>query len=190
MRCVVDRGRPPRLIGSAHSNLSSRQTSAAPIKPKLILVLTEDWFFCSHFMQRAAAARDVGYDVTVMARENGARPQVRAAGFGFLPLPLNRRGLGNPLAEDRRRSRAILVAYRRLRPALVHHVSLKPMIYGAIAARIAGVRSLINAPVGLGYVFASRSFKSQLLRPLIWLALRFAPSILAAARRSSRTPTT
>lgn len=139
-------------------------------KPKLVVLLTEDWFFCSHFFDRALAARQDGYDVTVLAHDNGKSAQIRAAGIDFVPIPFRRRGL-NPLSEFRT-LRAILGAYRRLQPILVHQVALKPMLYGSLAARLAGIRSVVNAPVGLGFVFASDSLKSRLLRPFVRLALR------------------
>jgi glycosyltransferase involved in cell wall biosynthesis len=134
------------------------------------MVLTEDWFFCSHFLERALAARDAGYDVVVLANENGNAAQIRAAGIRFSPIPLKRRGL-NPLVEIKTLL-AIRAVYRSLRPALVHHVGLKPVLYGSLAARFAGIRVVVNAPVGMGFVFTSRSLKSRLLRPLVWLALR------------------
>ncbi|WP_158812805.1 glycosyltransferase family 4 protein [Methylocapsa sp. S129] len=139
-------------------------------KPRLVMVLTEDWFFCSHFLERAIAARDAGYEVTVLANDNGKSAQIRAAGVDFIAIPLKRRGL-NPLVEIKT-LRAIRAAYRRLRPALAHHVGLKPILYGSLAARSAGIRAVLNAPIGMGFVFTSQSLQSRLLRPLAWLALR------------------
>jgi glycosyltransferase involved in cell wall biosynthesis len=139
-------------------------------RPRLVMLLTEDWFFCSHFLERAAAARDAGYDVTVLANENGSAAQIRGAGLTFIPIPLNRQEL-NPLVEVKT-LRAILAIYRKLRPALVHHVGLKPLIHGSLAARFAGIRTVVNAPVGMGFVFTSHSLKSRLLRPFVRLALR------------------
>jgi glycosyltransferase involved in cell wall biosynthesis len=139
-------------------------------KPGLVMVLTEDWFFCSHFLERALAARDAGYDVVVLANENGKAAQIRAAGIHFMPIPLKRRGL-NPLVEIKTLL-AIRAVYRSARPTLAHHVGLKPVLYGSLAARFAGIRVVVNAPVGMGFVFTSRSLKSRLLRPLVWLALR------------------
>jgi glycosyltransferase involved in cell wall biosynthesis len=60
------------------------------------------------------------------------------------------------------------------RPALVHHVALKPIVYGTIAARLAKVRAIVNAPVGMGYVFSSPSWKARLIRP----SIEFAYSLL------------
>jgi glycosyltransferase involved in cell wall biosynthesis len=139
-------------------------------KPKLIMVLTEDWFFCSHFLERTAAAREAGYEVIVLANDNGKSAPIRAAGLQFVPIPLKRRGL-NPLSEIKT-LRAILAIYRRVRPDLTHHIGLKPVLLGALAARLAGIRAMVNAPIGMGFVFTSKSLMSQLLRPVVWLALR------------------
>jgi glycosyltransferase involved in cell wall biosynthesis len=139
-------------------------------KPRLVMVFTEDWFVLSHFLERAIAAREAGYDVTVLANDNGKSAPITAAGLDFIAIPLHRRGL-NPLSEIKT-VRAILAVYRRLRPALVHQVGLKPVLYGSIAAWLAGLRRLVNAPIGMGFVFTSDSLKSRLLRPLVRLALR------------------
>jgi glycosyltransferase involved in cell wall biosynthesis len=134
------------------------------------MVLTEDWFFCSHFLERAAAAREAGYEVIVLANDNGKSAPIRAAGLQFVPIPLKRRGL-NPLNEIKT-LRAIHAIYRRVRPDLTHHIGLKPVLLGALAARLAGIRAMVNAPIGMGFVFTSKSLMSQLLRPVVWLALR------------------
>ena len=135
-----------------------------------MMVLTEDWFFCSHFLERAAAAREVGYEVAVLANDNDKSAPIRAAGLHFVPIPMRRRGL-NPFVEIKT-LRAIRAAYRDIRPDLAHHVGLKPVLYGSLAARFAGMRSIVNAPIGMGFVFTSQSLKSRLLRPLVRLALR------------------
>jgi glycosyltransferase involved in cell wall biosynthesis len=134
------------------------------------MVFTEDWFVSSHFLERAIAAREAGYDVTVLANDNGKSAPIAAAGLDFIAIPLHRRGL-NPFSEIKT-IRAILAVYRRLRPALVHQVGLKPVLYGSIAARLAALRALVNAPIGMGFVFTSDSLRSRLLRPLVRLALR------------------
>jgi glycosyltransferase involved in cell wall biosynthesis len=134
------------------------------------MTLTEDWFFRSHFMERALAAQAEGYDVTVLANDNGKSAQIEAAGLRFIAIPLVRRGL-NPIVEFKT-LRAIRAAYRALRPDVVHHVGLKPALYGSLAARLAGIRAVVNAPIGMGFVFTSKSIKSRVLRPLVRLALR------------------
>lgn len=139
---------------------------------KLLYLITEDWFFCSHFLERAVAARDSGYEVAVLTRVSAHGDAIRAQGLRLLPLSVSRGGI-NPLRELGT-VRAILRAYRAERPDLVHHVALKPVLYGTWAARRCGVRAIVNAPVGMGFVYTSGSLLARALRPLVsvfWHAL-------------------
>ncbi len=93
------------------------------MKPKLMYVISEDWFFCSHFLERALAARDAGYDVVVMARERAHGQKIRAAGFRLLPVNFDRRSI-NPVKELMLLLR-IYLAYRRERPDVLHHIACR-----------------------------------------------------------------
>lgn len=136
----------------------------------LAMLVTEDWFFASHFLNRAIAARQAGWRVVLLTRVSRFRPEIEAAGIEVIALPFDRKRL-NPLAEL---GFALKLAgiYRRLRPDLVHHVALKPIIVGGIAARLAGVKAVLNAPVGLGFVYSSDKLLAKLLKPLVTIALR------------------
>ena len=138
--------------------------------PKLLFLITEDWFFCSHFIDRAVAAREEGFDVLVVTRIRAHEKLIRAAGLRLLPLEMNRGGL-NPFA-DLRILWKIVRLYRTERPDLVHHVALKPIFLGTLAARITGVNKIINALVGMGFIYASRSFLAVLLRPALHVILK------------------
>lgn len=139
-------------------------------RPKLLFLVTEDWYFCSHRLPIARAARDAGFAVTVATRVTNHGRTITAEGFDLVPLGMKRAN-SNPLREI-----AALIeitqVYRRLRPDIVHHVAVKPALVGSLAARLAGVRRTVNAIAGLGFVFASRSFKARVLRPLISLGFR------------------
>ena len=136
---------------------------------KLLFLITEDWFFCSHFLPRAIAAREAGFEVA--AREQRHGDFIRAAGLRFVPLPFDRRSM-NPLRELRQLV-MIWRLYRRERPDIVHQIAVKPILYGTLAARLAGVRAIVNAPVGLGYVFSSADRTARGLRPVLRLAYRW-----------------
>lgn len=144
--------------------------SPSATSPRLLILVTEDWFFASHFIDRAVAAREAGYAVTVAARDNGEGALIRDAGLDFVPLPFWRSGL-NPLLELGT-VRAIWQLYRRIKPDVVHHVALKPVLYGTLVARLSGVGGVVNAPVGMGFVFTSNSPLSLLLRPVVGLGLK------------------
>jgi glycosyltransferase involved in cell wall biosynthesis len=145
----------------------------APPQPRLLFVVAEDWYFCSHRLHIALAARDAGFDVVVATRvraEGGDAARITAAGLRLHPIGMSR-GRLNPWRELLS-VLELLRVYRRERPDLVHHVAVKPVIYGSLAARLAGVPRVVNALAGLGFLFSSISLKARLLRPLATLAYR------------------
>jgi glycosyltransferase involved in cell wall biosynthesis len=147
--------------------------------PKLMYVISEDWFFCSHFLERAVAAQAAGYDVAVMTREQAHGEKIRAAGIRLLPMNFNRSSV-NPASELLSLLR-IWLACRRERPDVLHHVAAKAIFYGSLAALLLRHRpAIVNAPVGMGYVFSSEQMMARLLRPCFRLAYR----LLLNPRRS------
>jgi len=137
---------------------------------KLLYLLSEDWFFCSHFIERAAAARAAGWDVVVMTHLGAHAEAIKARGLRVIPWMIDRRS-ANPLREA-----AVIYqvykAYQAERPDVVHHVALKPVLYGSIAARLLSIHRVVNAPVGMGYVFISTSLKARFLRLFVAAGLR------------------
>lgn len=139
-------------------------------KPKLLYFVTEDWYFCSHRLPLAIAARDAGYDVAAVTFVNNHGDTIRRAGIRLIPFKLSRRGM-NVLSELATLVRLIAL-YRKERPDLVHHVAMKPVLYGSLAARVSGVSRVLNALPGLGYVFTSDKPKARLLRLILGMAFR------------------
>jgi glycosyltransferase involved in cell wall biosynthesis len=137
----------------------------------LLFLLTEDWFFASHFWVRALAAKKAGWRVVLVARESAAGAKIRESGIEFVPVDFVRRRL-NPFAEAAFTLKLARL-YRDIKPDLVHHIALKPIVLGGLAARLAGVKAIVNAPVGLGFVFSSDKLLAKILRPLVALGLRF-----------------
>lgn len=142
--------------------------------PRVLIVVNVDWYFWSHRLPLARALRDCGYDVVVVAgEERGYRARIEAAGFRFVPLRL-RRGSTNPFRElltvvD------LLRIYRRERPDAVHHVSIKPVLYGSLAARVSGGPAIVNAITGLGHTFLP-AVRTSLLGRVTRALYRFACS--------------
>jgi len=137
---------------------------------KLLYLISEDWFFCSHFIERAVAARNAGYAVVVVTRERRHGEQIRSAGLKLVPIGFERQSI-NPFGELRLLS-DICRIYSRERPDIVHHVAAKPIFYGTLVARLLGLKAVVNAPVGMGYAFSSSDTKARVLRPLIQLGYR------------------
>jgi glycosyltransferase involved in cell wall biosynthesis len=146
-----------------------RESSSAP---RLLYLETEDWAFCQHRLPLARAARDAGYRVGLIAPESGRGAEIRAEGFDFFPLEMQRTGL-NPLEEARAVAR-IAAIYRRERPDIVHHVALKSALYGTLAARACRVPAIVNSITGLGYAFTGEGMKRAALRLVISNLLKVA----------------
>jgi len=140
-------------------------------RPVVLFVVNADFFFLSHRLPIALAARAAGARVVVACGETGKSHLIREAGLEFVPLPLSRKGL-NPLAEARTFV-FLLRLYRSLRPDVIHHVSIKPVLYGSIAARLSRAGAVVNAVSGLGFVFSTARL-ARLLRPFVERAYRAA----------------
>lgn len=138
---------------------------------RVLFVVNHAAFFVSHRLPLALAARDAGYDVHVASspnatpRDPAAARHVETLGFPFHPLRMTRKGQ-NPLREVGV-ARELARLYRRVAPSLVHHVTIKPVLYGSIAARLAGVPCVVNAVSGLGYVFLDSGGKAAMRRAMI-----------------------
>ena len=139
-------------------------------RKRILFLLTEDWFFCSHFLERALAAKNSGYEIFVCAKKNKDKNLIEKYGFKFYEVNFNRKNI-NPFYELLVLIR-IFIIYKKIMPDIVHHIALKPIIYGSIAARINNIKSVINAPVGMGYVFSSDSIKALFLRPIVIFLLK------------------
>ena len=143
-----------------------RQARGSP-KPRLLYVVNIPRFFVSHRLPLALAARERGFDVHVCTstQDATAAQRILDASLPLHPIPLSQHGL-NPAAELRALL-ALRKLYARLKPDLLHHISIKPVLYGGIAARLTGQRRMIHAMSGLGYVFVSQDVKARLLRRLV-----------------------
>jgi glycosyltransferase involved in cell wall biosynthesis len=138
--------------------------------PKLIFLTTEDWYFHLHRLPQARAALAAGFEVVVACRVQDHCAAIEAEGIRVIPLGW-RRGSLNPLA--------ILAAiweiwrvYSREKPTIVHHVALKAILLGTIAARLAKVPVIIEGFTGLGSLFLSHHLKISLLRLAVFPLLR------------------
>jgi glycosyltransferase involved in cell wall biosynthesis len=136
---------------------------------KLLFFVTEDWYFVSHRLPLAVAAKAAGYDVSVVTRVRDHAPCIREAGLRLIPFENIRSGL-NLFRECGTLWRLIGV-YRRERPDLVHHVAIKPVLYGSIAARFAGHPRLVNALAGMGWLFTSAAGSAFWLKAAVRVAL-------------------
>jgi glycosyltransferase involved in cell wall biosynthesis len=141
------------------------------LRPRLLFLITEDWYFWSHRLDLARAARDAGYDVSVATRVQDHGPRIEAERIRVIPISLERRSR-RPFRELKA-IHELRELYRREKPMIAHHVAMKPILYGAVAARAANVPVVVNAFAGLGSAFIGRSwttapFRAVLNKSLAW----------------------
>lgn len=139
---------------------------------KILLFANTDWYLYNFRRSLALALREAGYDVLLVSPAGPYGAKLTDLGFRWIPAPMHRRSL-NPLREL-----ALLLWLRQLllteRVSLVHGFTIKGVVYGALAARLAGGVARINSVEGMGYVYTSNVFKARALRPLVSALLRLA----------------
>jgi len=135
----------------------------------LAYVVTQDWYFLSHRLPMARAARSAGFDVHVITHVDKGGPAIEAEGFHLHPVMWHRGSL-HPLGFLSN-IRAVRRVYRAIKPAVAHHVALQATIVGSLAAEgLPFVR--LNALAGLGFSFTSNTLKARLVRPVLRALLR------------------
>lgn len=129
---------------------------------RLLFVVNNPAFFLSHRLPLALAAMQAGMDVHVATMDGPSVPRIVAHGLSHHVIPLSRSGK-NPVLELYSLY-ALWRLFRRLRPHLVHAVTIKPVLYGGIAARAARVPAFVAAISGLGFVFMRQRRHFDFLR--------------------------
>ena len=136
-------------------------------RPVLLYVVNLDWAFISHRLHLAVAAERAGYEVHVAA-EATSMPDVQqiiSRGFRFHEIAFDRGS--RDLRSHLRAIWQLFMLYRKIRPAIVHHVTVKPVLFGTLAARLSRVPHIVNAISGMGYLFSNearaRSASSRLV---------------------------
>lgn len=137
------------------------------------MVVNDPAFFLSHRLAVGQAAEAAGWQVTLITPPEPADAvtRIRAEGFAHETLEMGR-GQIAPL-RDLGTLWRLMRAFRRLQPTVVHLVTMKPVLFGAIAARLAGVRAVVAALSGLGFLFISESAKARAVRAVMAPLLRF-----------------
>jgi len=139
---------------------------------RLLFLVNHAGYFLSHRLPIALAAKAKGYDVHVATPRSKHVARIEEAGLTWHSVRLTRSGL-NPIAQllsilDIRR------LYRELQPDVVHQVTSKPVIYGTLCARLAGVPAVVNALAGLGHLYLAEDLFHRLLLRVVRVAYRLA----------------
>jgi glycosyltransferase involved in cell wall biosynthesis len=133
--------------------------------PKILYVVTEDWFFVSHFLPMAHAAAAAGFDVVVATRVGDHAAAIRAAGFRLIEIDSERQGMG--MLKVLRYIARTFTVIRDEKPDIVHCIALRCVVLGGIAARLAQARGLVLAPTGLGYLWLQQGLLAFVARSIV-----------------------
>ena len=119
---------------------------------KLFIIVNVDWFFLSHRLPVAFAAKEAGWDVTIVTADTGKLKDIEAKGLKVINLPMSRSGMN--ILEELKTLSFLRKLYKRERPDVVHHVGMKTILWGTLAAKFSNVNGVVNAISGLGGFFA------------------------------------
>lgn len=137
--------------------------------PRILYIVTEDWYFLSHRLPMARAARAAGFEVHVATNVSAGAETIAREGFTLHPVPFVRGRIdpaGNVATIGKLRA-----VQRTVKPDIVHRVALQPVVLGALAA-IGLPGASVNAITGLGHTFISDSPKARIVRAVIATVLR------------------
>lgn len=129
---------------------------------KILYLVSEDWFFCSHFLPMARAAKAMGLAVSVGTRLRQDGGRIEAEGFQPVSIEAERGSLG-PL-EILRGAWRMAQAIRAEQPDIVHCISIRTVLIGGLVAKLLGVPRIVLAPTGLGHVWIDDGLKARLVR--------------------------
>jgi glycosyltransferase involved in cell wall biosynthesis len=145
---------------------------------KVIFFANTDWYLYNFRLGFAKYLRDRDFEVVMVSPPGGFGQLLEAEGFRWIPVDMQRRSI-NPLRELGVLGR-IAGIYAAEQPDVVHHFTIKCVVYGSIAAIRHGIRNRVNAIAGMGYVFSSQDLGARLLRPLVRSLMR----IVTGGRRA------
>ncbi len=132
---------------------------------RVVLFANTDWFLYNFKLSLAKALRARGDEVVLLSPPGEYGSRLCEMGFRWEPLPVSRSGI-NPFAELAA-IRRVGELYREERPDVIHHFTIKCVIYGSLAARRVGVRRIVNSVTGLGFALLANTLKARLIRPVV-----------------------
>ncbi|HEX5839486.1 MAG TPA: glycosyltransferase family 4 protein [Anaerolineales bacterium] len=136
--------------------------------PKIILFANTDWYLYNFRLSLAKELRARGHEVVLVSSPGPFESLLQEEEFQWIPFSLSRQGI-NPLYELWTLWRLIRL-YREVNPDIVHHFTIKPVLYGSIAAHLLRIPGIINSITGLGHLFIDSGIVTRLLRILAgWL---------------------
>lgn len=130
---------------------------------RIAFVVNYDYFFLSHRLPLALEAINKGYEVYLLAIDTGKRSDIESYGIKFINYYIKPTGK-NPIQEIKT-VLSLRSIYKKIKPDIIHHITLKVSLLGCIAAKSLGLKCCVNAISGFGYAFTDE--RKGLLQSLI-----------------------
>ena len=137
---------------------------------KILYVANTSWYLYNFRLSLMQTMQSLGWQVVVAAPLDRFSKRLEDQGLKFVDLAMDRKGT-SPLSDLRLLHR-LQGLYRLEAPDLVHHFTIKPTVYGSLAARVARVKGVVNSITGLGYIFIHGGAILQIAKLLYNGALR------------------
>jgi glycosyltransferase involved in cell wall biosynthesis len=141
-------------------------------KKRVVVIVNAEWYFRLHWLPLLVRLKEKGnYEVTVITSdERGETEQIRKRGIKVVLLPFGR-GSSNPLIEFSHLISILKIVFK-IKPFIVHNLTITPVIYGTISGKLACVPHILNSITGLGYTFIQTGMFGKVLRKVITLCYR------------------
>ncbi len=139
---------------------------------KLLLVANTDWYLYNFRLSLARFLQIKGAEVVMVSPQGRFAPALEASGFRWLNWRVGRSTVA-PWLEGYAFWQLAAI-YRTEKPDLVHHFTVKPVLYGSLAAKLAGIPTVVNSITGLGYIFEGKEAKANLVKPIARTLYRMA----------------
>ena len=140
--------------------------------PKIALVANTDWYLYNFRLSLARFLKEQGFELVLISPPGDFARRIVEAGFRWISWPVGRKSTA-PWDEWNAMQRLGEI-YRQEKPDLLHHHTIKPVLYGSLAARRLKIPCLVNSITGRGYVFLGQDRKARLILPVVRLFYRLA----------------
>lgn len=140
----------------------------------VVLSSNTSWYLFNFRASTIQALLGLGYKVVCLSPADDYSQKLNTLGCEWLPLPMNNAGT-NPITDLRLLWR-FYGHYRRLRPLVVFHFTIKNNVYGTWAARALGI-PVVNNVSGLGTAFIRKGVVAGVVRALYRLSQPFAHKV-------------
>jgi len=138
---------------------------------KLLYITNVDWFFISHRLPIAKEAINQGYDVALACNFTGREDEIRAHGIRIYDIPLSRSGIN--IFKELSSFISIVRVLKVFRPDIIHAITIKPVIYGSLAAKLLSIKRRVFSISGLGFIYIDHGIKARILKKIAFIFYKF-----------------